>query len=84
MIKTIEANGSEKQFLADMKKRSGEVNAEVEKTVRQIIMAKPENVSFPSRIVTLLVFLLKLFYHIKHGKSMKNTYVKIILQKKHQ
>lgn len=37
MIKTIEANGSEKQFLADMKKRSGEVNAEVEKTVRQII-----------------------------------------------
>lgn len=37
MIKIIEANTEEKQFLADMKKRSGEVNAEVEKTVKAII-----------------------------------------------
>ena len=37
MIQIIEANGSEKEFLAGMKKRSNEVNAEVEKTVRAII-----------------------------------------------
>lgn len=37
MIKTIKADGSEKEFLAGMKKRSSEVNAEVEKTVRAII-----------------------------------------------
>lgn len=37
MIKIIEGKEQEKQFLADMKKRSGEVNAEVEKTVKAII-----------------------------------------------
>ena len=37
MIRIIKADGSEKEFLAAMKKRSGEVNAEVEKTVRAII-----------------------------------------------
>jgi histidinol dehydrogenase len=37
MIKTIKADGSEKEFLTGMKKRSSEVNAEVEKTVRAII-----------------------------------------------
>lgn len=37
MIKIIKANGAEKEFLADMKKRSGEVNLEVEKTVKAIL-----------------------------------------------
>lgn len=37
MIRIIKADGSEKEFLAAMKKRSGEVNAEVERTVRAII-----------------------------------------------
>ncbi len=37
MIKIIKADGSEKEFLLDMKKRSGEVNSEVEKTVKAII-----------------------------------------------
>ncbi|MBE6879263.1 MAG: histidinol dehydrogenase [Ruminococcaceae bacterium] len=37
MIKIIKADGAEKEFLADMKKRSGEVNFEVEKTVKAIL-----------------------------------------------
>ena len=37
MIKIIKADGSEKQFLADVEKRAGEVNTEVEKTVREIL-----------------------------------------------
>ena len=37
MIKIIKANGDEKKFLAEVEKRAGEVNAEVEKTVRAIL-----------------------------------------------
>lgn len=37
MIKIIKANGDEKKFLAEVEKRSGEVNAEVEKTVKAIL-----------------------------------------------
>ncbi len=37
MIKTIKADGSEKRIPRRYEKRSSEVNAEVEKTVRAII-----------------------------------------------
>ncbi len=37
MIKIIKADGAEKDFLAEIKKRAGEVNVEVEKTVREIL-----------------------------------------------
>lgn len=37
MIKIIKANGDEKKFLSEVEKRAGEVNAEVEKTVRGIL-----------------------------------------------
>lgn len=37
MIKIIKANGDEKKFLAEVEKRAGEVNAEVEKTVKAIL-----------------------------------------------
>ncbi len=37
MIKIIKADGSEKRFLTDVEKRAGEVNNEVEKTVKEII-----------------------------------------------
>lgn len=37
MIKIIKANGDEKNFLAEVEKRAGEVNAEVEKTVKAIL-----------------------------------------------
>lgn len=37
MIRIIKANGDEKKFLAEVEKRSGEVNAEVEKTVKAIL-----------------------------------------------
>ncbi|MDE7399848.1 MAG: histidinol dehydrogenase [Oscillospiraceae bacterium] len=37
MIRIIKANGDEKKFLAEVEKRAGEVNAEVEKTVKSIL-----------------------------------------------
>ena len=37
MIETIYADGSEKEFLKEIERRSGEINADVEKTVRAII-----------------------------------------------
>lgn len=37
MIRIIKANGDEKKFLAEVEKRAGEVNAEVEKTVKAIL-----------------------------------------------
>lgn len=37
MIKIIKADGDEKKFLAEVEKRAGEVNAEVEKTVKAIL-----------------------------------------------
>ncbi len=37
MIRIINANGDEKKFLAEVEKRAGEVNAEVEKTVKAIL-----------------------------------------------
>lgn len=37
MIKIIKANGGEKQFLAEVEKRAGEVNAQVEVTVKEIL-----------------------------------------------
>lgn len=37
MIKIIKANGEEKQFLAEVEKRAGEVNAQVEVTVKEIL-----------------------------------------------
>ncbi len=37
MIKIIKADGDEKKFLAEVEKRAGEVNAEVEKTVKVIL-----------------------------------------------
>ncbi len=43
MIKIIKADGAEKDFLAELKKRSGEVNSEVEKTVREILKDVKEN-----------------------------------------
>ncbi|MDE7194499.1 MAG: histidinol dehydrogenase [Oscillospiraceae bacterium] len=43
MIRIIKADGSEKKFLAEVEKRAGEVNAEVEKTVRAIIADVKEN-----------------------------------------
>lgn len=43
MIKTIYADGSEIAFLKEVEKRSGEVNAEVEKTVKSIIADVKEN-----------------------------------------
>ena len=43
MIGTIFADGSEKTFLKEVEKRSGEINADVEKTVRAIIADVKEN-----------------------------------------
>lgn len=43
MIRIIKADGGEKKFLAEVEKRAGEVNAEVEKTVRAIIADVKEN-----------------------------------------
>ena len=43
MIGTIYADGSEKAFLKEVEKRSGEINADVEKTVRAIIADVKEN-----------------------------------------
>lgn len=43
MIRIIKANGDEKKFLAEVEKRSGEVNTEVERTVRAIIADVKEN-----------------------------------------
>lgn len=37
MIQIIKADGDEKKFLAEVEKRAGEVNAEVEKTVKAIL-----------------------------------------------
>lgn len=37
MIRIINANGDEKKFLAEVEKRAGEVNAEVENTVKAIL-----------------------------------------------
>ena len=37
MIKIIKADGEEKQFLAEVEKRAGEVNAQVEVTVKEIL-----------------------------------------------
>lgn len=37
MIRIIKANGDEKKFLAEVEKRAGKVNAEVEKTVKAIL-----------------------------------------------
>lgn len=37
MIKIIKADGSELEFLSEVEKRAGEVNAEVEKTVKSIL-----------------------------------------------
>ena len=37
MIRIIKANGDEKRFLDEVEKRAGEVNAEVEKTVKEIL-----------------------------------------------
>lgn len=43
IIETIYADGSEKAFLKEVERRSGEVNREVEKTVREIIADVREN-----------------------------------------
>lgn len=43
MIRIIKADGGEKKFLAEVEKRAGAVNAEVEKTVRAIIADVKEN-----------------------------------------
>ncbi len=43
MIKIIKANGDEKRFLEEVEKRAGEVNAEVEKTVKGILADVKEN-----------------------------------------
>ncbi len=43
MIKIIKANGDEKRFLEEVEKRAGEVNAEVEKTVKDILADVKEN-----------------------------------------
>lgn len=43
IIGTIYADGSEKAFLKEVERRSGEVNREVEKTVREIIADVREN-----------------------------------------
>lgn len=43
MIRIIRADGAEKDFLAEVEKRAGEVNADVEKTVRAIIADVKEN-----------------------------------------
>lgn len=43
MIKIIKANGDEKRFLEEVEKRAGEVNAEVEKTVNDILADVKEN-----------------------------------------
>lgn len=43
MIKIIKANGDEKKFLAEVEKRAGEVNAEVEKTVKAILEDVKQN-----------------------------------------
>lgn len=43
MIKIIKADGAEKEFLAGVEKRAGEVNAEVEKTVKAILEDVKQN-----------------------------------------
>ncbi len=43
MIRIIKANGDEKKFLAEVEKRAGEVNAEVEKTVKAILEDVKQN-----------------------------------------
>lgn len=43
MIRIIKADGDEKKFLAEVEKRAGEVNAEVEKTVKEIIENVKQN-----------------------------------------
>lgn len=43
MIKIIKADGSELEFLSEVEKRAGEVNAEVEKTVKAILADVKEN-----------------------------------------
>ncbi len=43
MIRIIKANGDEKRFLDEVEKRAGEVNAEVEKTVKEILADVREN-----------------------------------------
>ena len=43
MIRIIKADGEEKQFLAEVEKRAGQVNADVEKTVRAILADVREN-----------------------------------------
>ena len=43
MIGTIYADGSEKLFLKEVERRSGEINADVEKTVKAIIADVKEN-----------------------------------------
>ena len=43
MIRIIKADGEEKQFLAEVEKRAGQVNADVEKTVRAILADVKEN-----------------------------------------
>ena len=43
MIRIIKADGDEKKFLAEVEKRAGEVNTEVEKTVKEIIENVKQN-----------------------------------------
>lgn len=43
MIKIIKADGSELEFLSEVEKRAGEVNAEVEKTVKAILEDVKQN-----------------------------------------
>ena len=43
MIKTIYADGSEKEFLKDIERRSGEINNDVEKIVKDILADVKEN-----------------------------------------
>ena len=43
MIRIIKADGAEKEFLAEVEKRAGQVNADVEKTVRAIIEDVKQN-----------------------------------------
>ena len=43
MIRIIKANGDEEKFLAEVEKRAGEVNAEVEKTVKAILEDVKQN-----------------------------------------
>ena len=43
MIKIIKADGDEKKFLAEVEKRAGEVNSEVEKTVKAILEDVKQN-----------------------------------------